>query len=148
MIWVIISILTIFVILIISAPLTNTLKNFRLLKISFFLGFSILSISTYILISYPSYKEFESNTNAIVNLKNLATLETTPPEKQMEEILFMVNKLAKSLESKPDNIEGWRALLQARSFLSQSTQIEKDKIKIQKIFKNNPIVLKDILDGF
>ena len=66
----------------------------------------------------------------------------------MEEILFMVNKLAKSLESKPDNIEGWKALLQARSFLSQSTQIEKDKIKIQKIFKNNPTVLKDILDGF
>ena len=60
----------------------------------------------------------------------------------------MVDKLAKSLESNPENIDGWKALLLARGFLSQSTQIEKDKIRIRKIFSENPSALKDILDEF
>ena len=69
-------------------------------------------------------------------------------EEQIEEILLMVDKLAKNLESNPENIDGWKALLLARGFLDQSTQIEKDKTKIRKIFNKNPTILKDILDEF
>ena len=60
----------------------------------------------------------------------------------------MVDKLAKNLESNPENIDGWRALLLARGFLNQSSQIEKDKTRIREIFSENPSVLKDILDEF
>jgi len=119
MVWVIISILSVSVVLIISAPLTNSSKNSRLLIVSFFLGFSGLSIFTYNLISYPSYKEFESNTSKRINPKSLST-----------------------------SFDGWRALLLARGFLNQSSQIEKDKTRIREIFSENPSVLKDILDEF
>ncbi|MDG1142828.1 MAG: hypothetical protein P8N24_06325 [Hellea sp.] len=148
MVWVLISILSVSVILIMSAPLTNSTKNSRLLIVSFFLGFSGLSIFTYILISYPGYKEFESNTNKRINPKSLSTSSTAPAEEQIEEILLMVDKLAKNLESNPENIDGWRALLLARGFLNQSSQIEKDKTRIRKIFSENPSALKDILDEF
>ena len=87
MVWVIISILSVSVVLIISAPLTNSSKNSRLLIVSFFLGFSGLSIFTYNLISYPSYKEFESNTSKRINPKSLSTSSTAPAEEQIEEIL-------------------------------------------------------------
>ena len=148
MVWVIISILSVSVVLIISAPLTNSSKNSRLLIVSFFLGFSGLSIFTYNLISYPSYKEFESNTSKPINPKSLSTSSTAPAEEQIEEILLMVDKLAKNLESNPENVDGWRALLLARGFLNQSSQIEKDKTRIREIFSENPSVLKDILDEF
>jgi histone deacetylase complex regulatory component SIN3 len=148
MVWVIISILSVSVVLIISAPLTNSSKNSRLLIVSFFLGFSGLSIFTYNLISYPSYKEFESNTSKRINPRSLSTSSTAPAEEQIEEILLMVDKLAKKLESNPENIDGWRALLLARGFLNQSSQIEKDKTRIREIFSENPSVLKDILDEF
>jgi histone deacetylase complex regulatory component SIN3 len=148
MVWVIISILSVSVVLIISAPLTNSSKNSRLLIVSFFLGFSGLSIFTYNLISYPSYKEFESNTSKRINPKSLSTSSTAPAEEQVEEILLMVDKLAKNLESNPENVDGWRALLLARGFLNQSSQIEKDKTRIREIFSENPSVLKDILDEF
>ena len=148
MVWIIISILSVSVILIISAPLTNSAKNSRLLIVSFFLGFSGLSIFTYNLISYPGYKEFESNTNKRTSLRSLTTSSTTPVEEQITEILLMVDKLAKNLELNPKNIDGWKALLLAREFLDQSTQIEKDKTKIRKIFNKNPTILKDILDEF
>ena len=148
MVWIIISVLSVSVILIISAPLTNSAKNSRLLIVSFFLGFSGLSIFTYNLISYPSYKEFESNTSKRINPKSLSTSSTAPAEEQIEEILLMVDKLAKNLESNPENIDGWRALLLARGFLNQSSQIEKDKTRIREIFSENPSVLKDILDEF
>jgi len=148
MVWVIISILSVSVVLIISAPFTNSSKNSRLLIVSFFLGFSGLSIFTYNLISYPSYKEFESNTSKRINPKSLSTSLTAPAEEQIEEILLMVDKLAKNLESNPENIDGWRALLLARGFLNQSSQIEKDKTRIREIFSENPSVLKDILDEF
>ena len=148
MVWIIISILSVSVILIISAPLTNSAKNSRLLIVSFFLGFSGLSIFTYNLISYPGYKEFESNTNKRTSLRSLTTSSTTPAEEQITEILLMVDKLAKDLELNPKNIDGWKALLLARGFLDQSTQIEKDKTKIRKIFNKNPTILKDILDEF
>jgi hypothetical protein len=148
MVWIIISILSVSVILIISAPLTNSAKNSRLLIVSFFLGFSGLSVFTYNLISYPSYKEFESNTNKRTSLRSLTTSSTTPAEEQITEILLMVDKLAKNLELNPKNIDGWKALLLARGFLDQSTQIEKDKTKIRKIFNKNPTILKDILDEF
>ena len=146
MVWIIISILSVSVILIISAPLTNSAKNSRLLIVSFFLGFSGLSIFTYNLISYPGYKEFESNTNKRTSLRSLTTSSTTPAEEQITEILLMVDKLEKNLELNPKNIDGWKALLLARGFLDQSTQIEKDKTKIRKIFNKNPTILKDILD--
>lgn len=148
MVWVIISILSVSVVLIISAPLTNSSKNSRLLIVSFFLGFSGLSIFTYNLISYPSYKEFESNTSKRINPKSLSTSSTAPAEEQVEEILLMVDKLAKNLVSNPENVDGWRALLLARGFLNQSSQIEKDKTRIREIFSENPSVLKDILDEF
>lgn len=148
MVWVIISILSVSVVLIISVPLTNSSKNSRLLIVSFFLGFSGLSIFTYNLISYPSYKEFESNTSKRINPKSLSTSSTAPAEEQIEEILLMVDKLAKNLESNPENVDGWRALLLARGFLNQSSQIEKDKTRIREIFSENPSVLKDILDEF
>ena len=148
MVWIIISIISVSVILIISAPLTNSAKNSRLLIVSFFLGFSGLSIFTYNLISYPGYKEFESNTNKRTSLKSLTTSSTIPAEEQIKEILLMVDKLAKDLELNPKNIDGWKALLLARGFLDQSTQIEKDKTKIRKIFNKNPTILKDILDEF
>jgi hypothetical protein len=148
MVWIIISILSVSVILIISAPLTNSAKNSRLLIASFFLGFSGLSIFTYNLISYPGYKEFESNTNKRTSLKSLTTSSTIPAEEQIKEILLMVDKLAKDLELNPKNIDGWKALLLARGFLDQSIQIEKDKTKIRKIFNKNPTILKDILDEF
>jgi histone deacetylase complex regulatory component SIN3 len=148
MVWVIISVLSVSVVLIISAPLTNSSKNSRLLIVSFFLGFLGLSIFTYNLISYPSYKEFESNTSKRINPKSLSTSSTAPAEEQIEEILLMVDKLAKNLESNPENIDGWRALLLARGFLNQSSQIEKDKTRIREIFSENPSVLKDILDEF
>ena len=57
-------------------------------------------------------------------------------------------KLAKNLELNPKNIDGWKALLLARGFLDQSTQIEKDKTRIREIFSENPSVLKDISDEF
>ena len=148
MVWIIISIISVSVILIISAPLTNSAKNSRLLIVSFFLGFSGLSIFTYNLISYPGYKEFESNTNKRTSLRSLTTSSTTPADEQIKEILLMVDKLAKNLELNPKNIDGWKALLLARGFLDQSTQIEKDKTKIRKIFNKNPTILKDILDEF
>ena len=148
MVLIIISILSVSVILIISAPLTNSAKNSRLLIVSFFLGFSGLSIFTYNLISYPGYKEFESNTNKRTSLRSLTTSSTTPAEEQIKEILLMVDKLAKNLELNPKNIDGWKALLLARGFLDQSTQIEKDKTKIRKIFNKNPTILKDILGDF
>ena len=148
MVWIIISVLSVSVILIISAPLTNSAKNSRLLIVSFFLGFSGLSVFTYNLISYPGYKEFESNTNKRTSLKSLTTSSTIPAEEQIKEILLMVDKLAKDLELNPKNIDGWKALLLARGFLDQSTQIEKDKTKIRKIFNKNPTILKDILDEF
>ena len=148
MVWIIISVLSVSVILIISAPLTNSAKNSRLLIVSFFLGFSGLSVFTYNLISYPGYKEFESNTNKRTSLRSLTTSSTTPAEEQITEILLMVDKLAKDLELNPKNIDGWKALLLARGFLDQSTQIEKDKTKIRKIFNKNPTILKDILDEF
>ena len=148
MVWIIISILSVSVILIISAPLTNSAKNSRLFIVSFFLGFSGLSVFTYNLISYPGYKEFESNTNKRTSLRSLTTSSTTPAEEQITEILLMVDKLAKNLELNPKNIDGWKALLLARGFLDQSTQIEKDKTKIRKIFNKNPTILKDILDEF
>lgn len=148
MVWIIISILSVSVILIISAPLTNSAKNSRLLIVSFFLGFSGLSIFTYNLISYPGYKEFESNINKRTSLRSLTTSSTIPAEEQIKEILLMVDKLAKNLELNPKNIDGWKALLLARGFLDQSTQIEKDKTKIRKIFNKNPTILKDILDEF
>ena len=148
MVWIIISILSVSVILIISAPLTNSAKNSRLLIVSFFLGFSGLSVFTYNLISYPGYKEFESNTNKRTSLRSLTTSSTTPAEEQITEILLMVDKLEKNLELNPKNIDGWKALLLARGFLDQSTQIEKDKTKIRKIFNKNPTILKDILDEF
>ena len=148
MVWIIISIISVSVILIISAPLTNSAKNSRLLIVSFFLGFSGLSIFTYNLISYPGYKEFESNTNKRTSLRSLTTSSTTPADEQIKEILLMVDKLAKDLELNPKNIDGWKALLLARGFLDQSIQIEKDKTKIRKIFNKNPTILKDILDEF
>ena len=148
MVWIIISVLSVSVILIISAPLTNSAKNSRLLIVSFFLGFSGLSVFTYNLISYPGYKEFESNTNKRTSLRSLTTSSTTPVEEQITEILLMVDKLEKNLELNPKNIDGWKALLLARGFLDQSTQIEKDKTKIRKIFNKNPTILKDILDEF
>jgi hypothetical protein len=116
MVLIIISILSVSVILIISAPLTNSAKNSRLLIVSFFLGFSGLSIFTYNLISYPSYKEFESNTNKRTSLRSLTTSSTIPAEEQIKEILLMVDKLAKNLELNPKNIDGWKALLLARGF--------------------------------
>ena len=149
MIWPLLAILTLILLLILSAPLLKGGTYSKTLISLFFVGFLGLSLGTYALIGSPEllkdgvlkpYQTPPGPTAAQVQ----AAQEMTP-EQRAEMILAMVEGLAARLEDEPYDAQGWTRLIRARIVLEQDDKLAADKARVKEIFKDEPEVITRIL---
>jgi len=153
MIWPLLAILTVILMLLLSAPLLKGGTYSKPLISIFFIGFVALSLSTYAVIGRPdllqegALKPYASPPPGPTPEQVQAAQEMSV-EDRAEMILDMVESLAAKLEDNPNNAEGWARLLRARTVLGQSEKLEADKARVREIFKDDPQTLSLILGEF
>lgn len=151
MIWPVLAILTIILLLLLSAPLLKGGKYSKPFISFFFGGFLALSIGTYALIGRPdllkegALKPYEAPRGPTAEQMQAAQQMT--PDERAEMILAMVDSLAARLEDNPEDEQGWTRLIRARAVLGQEDKLAADKARMKEIFKNDPDAIVRILDG-
>jgi len=149
MIWPILAILTVILLLLLSAPLLKGGTYSRGYISLFFIGFLALSLGTYALIGRPdllkegALKPYQAPRGPTAEQMQAAAEMT--PEERAEMILNMVEGLAARLEDEPNDEQGWARLIRARGVLGQEEKLKKDTLRVKEIFKDNPEAITRIL---
>jgi len=142
-IWPLLAILTLILLLMLSAPLLKGGTYSKTIISLFFVGFLGLSLGTYALIGSPEllkdgvlkpYQAPPGPTAAQVQ----AAQEMTP-EQRAEMILAM------GLEDEPYDEQGWTRLIRSRTVLGQTDKLATDTARVRDIFKDDPKAIERIL---
>lgn len=149
MIWPLLAILTIIVLLLLSAPLLKGGTYSKTLISLFFAGFLALSLGTYALIGRAdllkegALKPYEAPRGP--NAEQMQAAQKMTPEQRAEMILAMVEGLAVRLEDEPYDEQGWTRLIRARIVLGQEEKLAADTTRVKEIFKDEPEAIARIL---
>jgi len=149
MIWPLLAILTVLLLLFLSAPLLKGGAYSRLLITLFFIGFLALSLVTYALIGRAdlleegALKPYQAPPGPTAEQVQAAHQMT--PEDRAKMILAMVDGLAARLEDSPEDAEGWARLIKARRVLGQTEKLQADSERVKLIFKESPETIEIIL---
>jgi len=149
MIWPLLAILTLIVLLILTAPLLKGGKYSRGFISFFFLVFLGLSLGTYALIGRPellvegALKPMQPPRGPTA--EQIQAAQEMTPEERAEMILAMVDGLAARLEDNPQDEQSWTRLIRARTVLGQEEKLAADKARVKEIFKDDPDAIARIL---
>jgi len=149
MIWPLLAILTIIVLLMLSAPLLKGDKHSKTFISLFFAGFLVLSLGTYALIGSPdllkdgALQPYQAPPGP--SAEQIQAAQEMTPEQRAEMILAMVDGLAARLEDNPDDEQGWARLIRARTVLGQDEKLATDTTRVKEIFKDDPEAIARIL---
>lgn len=149
MIWPLLAILTLILLLVLSAPLLKGGTYSKPLISLFFVAFLGLSLSTYALIGRPellkdgALKPYQAPSGPTA--EQMQAAQEMTPQERAEMILAMVDGLAARLEDNPQDEQGWTRLIRARTVLGQEEKLAADKARVKEIFKNDPETLARIL---
>ncbi|MDB2438237.1 hypothetical protein N9W89_05935 [Hellea sp.] len=149
MIWPILAILTLCVILLITAPLLKGGRYSKGLVSLFFAAFMGLSLGTYASIGRPDLLK----TGALQayqappgpTAEQVQAAQELSVEDRAEMILAMVEGLADRLEENPQDPEGWARLIRARTVLGQKEKLQADIDRVKLLFKDSPETIDTIL---
>ena len=149
MIWPILAILTLCVILLITAPLLKGGRYSKGLVSLFFAAFMGLSLGTYASIGRPDLLK-EGALQAYQappgpTAEQVQAAQELSVEDRAEMILAMVEGLADRLDENPQDPEGWVRLIRARTVLGQDEQLKADIDRVKLIFKDSPDTVDMIL---
>jgi len=149
MIWPIIAILTLCVILLITAPLLKDGRYSKGLVSLFFAAFMGLSLGIYALIGRPDLLKEDAlkpyQTPPGPTAEQVQAAQDMSVEDRAEMILAMVEGLANRLEDNPQDPEGWARLIRARTVLGQKEKLQTDTDRVKLIFKDSPETIDMIL---
>ncbi len=149
MIWPLLAILTLILLLLLSAPLLKGGTYSKPLISLFFVAFLGLSLGTYALIGRPdllkdgALKPYKAPSGPTA--EHMRAAQEMTPEERAEMILAMVDGLAARLEDNPQDEQGWSRLIRARSVLGQEKKLAADTARVKEIFKDDPKALARIL---
>lgn len=149
MIWPLLAILTLILLLLLSAPLLRGGTYSKPLMSLFFVSFLGLSLGTYVLIGSPellkdgALKSYQAPSGPTA--EQMQAAQEMTPEERAEMILAMVDGLAARLEDNPKDEQGWTRLIRARSVLGQEEKLAADTARVKEIFKDDPKALARIL---
>ncbi|MDA8707831.1 hypothetical protein N9M10_00500 [Hellea sp.] len=149
MIWPILAILTLCVILLITAPLLKGGRYSKGLVSLFFAAFMGLSLGTYASIGRPdllktgALQAYQSPPGPTA--EQVQAAQELSVEDRAEMILAMVEGLADRLDENPQDPEGWARLIRARTVLGQDEQLKADIDRVKLIFKDSPETVDMIL---
>ena len=149
MIWPILAILTLCVILLITAPLLKGGRYSKGLVSLFFAAFMGLSLGTYASIGRPGLLK-EGALQAYQappgpTAEQVQAAQELSVEDRAEMILAMVEGLADRLDENPQDPEGWARLIRARTVLGQKEKLQADIDRVKLIFKDSPETIDTIL---
>ena len=149
MIWPLLAILTIVLILGLTAPLLKGGSYSKTFISVFFAGFLALSLGTYALIGRPdllkdgALKPYQAPRGPTA--QQMQDAQQMTPEDRAEMILAMVDGLAARLEDTPKDEQGWTRLIRARKVLGQEDKLAADTARVKEIFKDEPDAIVRIL---
>lgn len=149
MIWPLLAILTLIVLLLLSAPLLKGGKYSKAFISFFFVGFLTMSLGTYAIIGRAdllqdgALKPYQAPRGP--SAEQMQAEEDITPEQRAEMILAMVDSLAARLEDEPNDAQGWARLIRARTVLGQTDKLAADTARVRDIFKDDPEVIARIL---
>lgn len=149
MIWPLLAILTLILLLMLSAPLLKGGRYSKAFISLFFIGFLGLSLGIYALIGNPellkegALKPYQAPTGPTA--EQMQAAEQMTPEQRAEMIIAMVEGLAARLEDEPNDEQGWTRLIRARTVLGQEDKLAADTARMREIFKDDPEAIARIL---
>ena len=149
MIWPLLAILTLIVLLLLSAPLLKGGKYSKAFISFFFVGFLTMSLGTYAIIGRAdllqdgALKPYQAPRGP--SAEQMQAAQEMTPEQRAEMILAMVDGLAARLEDEPNDEQGWTRLIHARKVLGQDDKLAADTDRVKDIFKNDPEAITRIL---
>ena len=149
MIWPLLAILTVILLLLLSAPLLKGGRYSKPLISVFFIGFLTLSICTYAVIGRPdllqegALKPYAPPPGPAA--EHVQAAQEMSVEDRAEMILNMVESLAAKLEDNPADPQGWAQLIRARRVLGQTKKLQADIKRVELIFVDNPETVQKIL---
>ena len=149
MIWPLLAILTLILLLLLSAPLLKGGTYSKPLISLFFVAFLGLSLGTYALIGRPdllkdgALKPYQAPSGPTA--EQMQAAQEMTPEERAEMILAMVDGLAARLEDNPQDEQGWSRLIRARSVLGQEKKLQADIDRVKLLFKDSPETVDRIL---
>jgi len=132
MIWPLLAILTLIVLLILTAPLLKGGKYSRGFISFFFLVFLGLSLGTYALIGRPEL------------LVEGALKPMQPPRGPTAEQIQAAQEMTPE-EDNPQDEQSWTRLIRARTVLGQEEKLAADKARVKEIFKDDSDAIARIL---
>jgi len=149
MIWPLLAILTVVLLLLLSAPLLKGGTYSKTFISIFFIGFLGLSLGTYALIGRAdlleegALKPYQGPRGPTA--EQMQAAQEMTPEQRAEMILAMVEGLAARLEEDPNDEQGWTRLIRARTVLGQEEKLAADTARVKDIFKNDAEAIARIL---
>lgn len=149
MIWPLLAILTLILLLMLSAPLLKGGTYSKPLISLFFIAFFGLSLGTYALIGRPellkegALKPYQAPAGP--SAEQVQAAQQMTPEQRAEMIIAMVEGLAARLEDEPYDEQGWTRLIRARAILGQAEKLKTDIARVKEIFKDDPEAIARIL---
>lgn len=149
MIWPLLAIMTLILLLMLSAPLLKSGRYSKPLISLFFVSFLGLSLGTYGFIGRPdllkegTLKPYQAQAGPTA--EQVQAAQEMTPEQRAEMILAMVEGLAARLEDEPYDEQGWTRLIRARAVLGQVDKLTADTARVKEIFKDNPEAIARIL---
>lgn len=151
MIWLLLTILTLIVLLWLTAPLLRGEKPSKIYVSGFFAIFLAGSLGTYALIGRAellkdgALQPYEASPGP--SAQQVQAAQNMSPEERVEMIIAMVEGLATRLEQEPNDPEGWKRLLRARNVLNQTEKLQADISRMKLIFKDDPETIEAILQS-
>ena len=149
MIWPLLAILTVILLLFLSAPLLKGGTYSKTFISLFFAGFLVLSLGTYALIGRAdllkegALKPYQAPRGPTA--EQMQAAQKMSPEQRAEMILAMVDGLATRLEDEPYDEQGWTRLIRARIVLGQDDKLTADTARVKEVFKDEPEAIARIL---
>lgn len=151
MIWLLLTIITLIVLLWLTAPLLRGEKHSKIFGSMFFAIFLAGSLGIYALIGRAelleagALKPYEAPPGP--SAQQVQSAQNMSPEERAEMITAMVEGLAARLEEEPRDPEGWKRLLRARKVLGQTEKLQADISRMKLIFKDEPETIEAILQS-
>lgn len=149
MIWPLLAILTVILLLFLSAPLLKGGTYSKTFISLFFAGFLVLSLGTYALngradlLKEGALKPYQAPRGPTA--EQMQAAQKMSPEQRAEMILAMVDGLAARLEDEPYDEQGWTRLIRARIVLGQDDKLTADTARVKEVFKDEPEAIARIL---
>ncbi|WP_026941264.1 hypothetical protein [Hellea balneolensis] len=151
MIWIFLTIITLIVLLWLTAPLLRGGHSSKIYMSILFAAFLASSLGTYALIGRSdllkdgALKPYEAPRGP--SAEQVQAAQQMSPEERTEMITAMVEGLAMRLEEEPNDPQGWQRLLRARKVLGQTEKLQADIARMKLVFKDRPDVIEAIMQS-